>query len=355
MAVRRIRVVLALAVWVLLMMSASVYYMWYWFYTPQTVSLSESVYVIERGATLHGVAIDLHEKKMMRWPRLWVFYARLQNLQKIKAGEYSLSLKESPSSLLARFQTGEHLRYHITLVEGYTLKEFLGTLHSDNKIKPTLGGMSYDEIVSVLGIRVDQPEGHFFPDTYQFIRGDSDRDILLRAHVRMTEILREEWMNRENNLPYDSAYQALIMASIVEKETGAAFERRKIAGVFVRRLQKGMRLQTDPTVIYGMGESYQGNITRKDLKTDTPYNTYVIKGLPPTPIANPGRAAIYAALHPLAGNELYFVAKGDGTHHFSATLEEHQKAVKKYQKSRRTDYRSSPEKTQSNTAVESEL
>lgn len=354
MAVSPIRVVLALAVWGLLMMSATAYYVWYWLHNPQTITVSESVYIIERGATLHGVAADLHEKNMMRWPRLWVFYARLLNLQKIQAGEYSLAPKESPNSLLSRFQTGEHVRYHITLVEGYTLKEFIRTLHSHKKITLTLGGMSYDEIITALGIHIQHPEGYFFPDTYQFIRGDTDRDILLRAHRRMTEILNEEWVNRENDLPYDSAYQALVMASIVEKETGAAFERRQIAGVFVHRLQKSMRLQTDPTVIYGMGESYHGNITRKDLKTTSPYNTYLIKGLPPTPIANPGRAAIHAALHPSVGNALYFVAKGDGTHYFSATLEEHEKAVKRYQKSRRSDYRSSPQNTQSNT-VERDL
>ena len=173
--------------------------------------------------------------------------------------------------------------------------------------------------------------------------GTTDKALLLQAYRRMRRILTEQWRQRQRNLPYDNDYEALIMASIIEKETGVAGERRKIAGVFVRRLLRGMRLQTDPTVIYGLGDSYQGNLTRAHLKQATPYNTYTINGLPPTPIAMPGRAAIHAALHPKDGKALFFVAKGDGSHHFSETLTEHNKAVRKYQiKKRRTHYQSSP-------------
>jgi len=337
-----LKVSVAIAVWLFLMLAAALYTVWHWLNTPQTVPSEASVYVIEKGETLYRVAADLRELGMIRWPRIWVYYARFMALQNIRAGEYSLAEKESPLSLLAKFQTGEHIQYQITLVEGHTLKEFLATLHSHKKIRQEIVDMSYASIVSLLSLKVAHPEGYFFPDTYQFMRGDSDKDILLRAHQRMNEILTAEWSNKEKNLPYARPYEALIMASIVEKETGAAFERKQIAGVFVRRLQQGMRLQTDPTVIYGMGENYKGNITRKDLKTPTPYNTYTIKGLPPTPIANPGRAAIHAALNPAYGKALYFVAKGDGTHSFSGTLEEHERAVRKYQKKRRADYRSSP-------------
>ena len=193
-----------------------------------------------------------------------------------------------------------------------------------------------------MGANGSHPEGRFFPDTYLFTSSETDLDLLRRAFERMEEVLATEWQAKAENLPYDSPYEALIMASIVERETGAVHEREEVAGVFVRRLEKGMRLQTDPTVIYGMGEKYQGRITRKDLRTHTDYNTYRIDGLPPTPIALPGREAIHAALNPAEGDTLYFVARGDGTHKFSKTLAEHQKAVRAFQLNRRSDYRSSP-------------
>lgn len=186
------------------------------------------------------------------------------------------------------------------------------------------------------------PEGRFFPDTYNFVRGQSDLDILRQANQRLQQVLAEEWAERADDLPYKNSDEALIMASIIEKETGVAHEREEISGVFNRRLKIGMLLQTDPTVIYGMGDNYTGKITRADLRRPTPYNTYVIAGLPPTPIAMVGREAIYAALHPKAGKSLYFVARGDGSHVFSNTLAEHNKAVREYQIKRRADYRSSP-------------
>ncbi|KJS28084.1 MAG: aminodeoxychorismate lyase, partial [Pseudomonas sp. BRH_c35] len=210
------------------------------------------------------------------------------------------------------------------------------------KLEQTLDGLTDAEIMSRIGASGQHPEGRFFPDTYRFTRGTSDADLLRRAYARLEQVLEEEWQQRAEGLPYKDAYQALIMASIIEKETGVPGERGEIAGVFVRRLARGMLLQTDPTVIYGMGEKYKGRITRTDLRTPTPYNTYTNAGLPPTPIAMVGREAIHAALHPADGTSLYFVARGDGSHVFSDTLNQHNRAVREYQLKRRADYRSSP-------------
>jgi UPF0755 protein len=198
-------------------------------------------------------------------------------------------------------------------------------------LRNTLAGQSAEQVMTQLGHPGQHPEGRFYPDTYHFPRGEKDVDFLKRAYRRMERFLAREWEQRADNLPLDSPYEALILASIVERETALPEERPKIAGVFIRRLQKNMLLQTDPTVIYGMGEHYDGNIRRRDLEADTPYNTYLHPGLTPTPIAMPSGAAIRAVLHPEDGRELYFVATGDGGHHFSATLKEHNRAVRKYQ------------------------
>ena len=217
-------------------------------------------------------------------------------------------------------------------------------LAQNAELEHELSGVDDEKLKTLTRSRASA-EGLFFPDSYQFERGASDWDVLSRAHAAMTVILEEEWQGREEELPYKNAYEALIMASIVERETGQPAEREEIAGVFVRRMNKGMRLQTDPTVIYGLGETFDGNLRREHLRDDNNvYNTYRHKGLPPTPIALPGRAAIHAALHPNQGASLYFVAKGDGGHYFSESLAEHQAAVRKYQLQRRQDYRSSPAK-----------
>ena len=340
-----LKIIFVLSLWFLVTAALTGEYFWRWMNTAHTVTAENATYNIPHGASLYRVASDLNEKKMLRWPRIWVWYARLMNEKNIKAGEYRLAEKESPISLLSRFQMGKTIQYQITLVEGLTLKDFLHTLHNHRQIEATL---TVPENMADLHIEgIDEPflEGWFFPDTYQFSRGDSDKSILLRAYKKMQHVLMYEWDHRTKDLPYNSPYEALIMASIVEKETGVAHEREEIAGVFVRRLNIGMRLQTDPTVIYGMDKNYHGNITRKDLKTPTAYNTYTIKGLPPTPIAMPGREAIHAALHPDSSDSLYFVARGDGTHYFSKTLEEHNRAVVKFQKERVKGYRSSPGKT----------
>jgi UPF0755 protein len=253
-------------------------------------------------------------------------------LSNLKAGEYKLTPGLTIPQILTIIAEGRAIKYAITFPEGWSLKEILQAIGQTPNLQKSLPNLTVAEISSQLGISEQNPEGWFFPDTYYFEKKASDVSILKRAHKKMQDVLQEEWEHKDMDLPYKEPYEALIMASIVEKETGAKSERATIAGVFTRRLIKGMLLQTDPTVIYGMGDKYKGNIRANDLTTPTPYNTYVIQGLPPTPIAMPGRDAIHAALHPDKGNSLYFVAKGDGSHQFSETLAEHNRAVNSFQK-----------------------
>lgn len=250
---------------------------------------------------------------------------------KVQAGEYHIPPGMLPNELLDMLVAGKVVQYSFTLVEGWNTRQLLAALKQNPDITHTLKTEDARQLMQELGLDKQHAEGWFFPDTYHFVRDTSDKALLKRASAAMRTQLDEQWQQRDSGLPYENVYQALIMASIIEKETGVAEERQKISGVFVRRLQKGMRLQTDPTVIYGIGESYDGNIRRKDLRTDTPYNTYTRGGLPPTPIAMPGLAAIHAALHPADGDSLYFVASGGGAHVFSSTLEQHNEAVIKYQ------------------------
>ncbi len=246
-----------------------------------------------------------------------------QQADKIKAGEYELTPGMTPPELLDLLVSGRTIQYPVTLIEGRSFREALEAIALAPGFKHELKGLTDEEILVVLDLDIEHVEGWFFPDTYFFRRGATDIQVLRRAHQRMREILDEEWPARSPDVPLGSPYEALILASIIEKETGLASERSEISGVFVRRLRKGMRLQTDPTVIYGVGEDFAGSLTRTHLQTDTPYNTYTRSGLPPTPIALPGRASIHAALHPLDGDTLYFVSRGDGSHHFSVTLDEH--------------------------------
>lgn len=322
-------------------------YFWQWLnapisYSQQYLQETNGVYRVARGSNLTQIANAMSQEQIIAWPKVWVWYARATQKTAVKVGEYTLAEADTPLVLLNRLVAGDVISYSVTLIEGSTFKEFLAALHAQEKLEKKLANKTVDQILADLNLDIQHPEGWFFPDTYNYIAGDSDADILKRAHKAMRRVLDTQWQAREQGVPYKQPYEALIMASIVEKETGVPYERDEIAGVFVRRLQKRMRLQTDPTVIYGMGENYNGNITRKDLKRPTPYNTYVIKGMPPTPIAMPGKEAIYAALHPAEGEHLYFVAKGDGTHYFSATLDEHLDAVAKYQKRRTSNYRSAP-------------
>ncbi|SDI94667.1 endolytic transglycosylase MltG [Pseudomonas abietaniphila] len=262
--------------------------------------------------------------------------------QALHSGEYRMAPGMTAKSLLTLWEKGEVVQYSLTLVEGWTFRQVRAALGKQPKLEQTLSDLSDSEVMAKLGHPDVFPEGRFFPDTYRYVRGTTDAELLKQAYNRLDTVLQEEWEKRAADVPYVDPYQALIMASLVEKETGVPQERGQIAGVFVRRLQQGMLLQTDPTVIYGLGERYNGKITRAFLKEATPYNTYVISGLPPTPIAMVGREAIHAAMNPVAGSSLYFVARGDGSHVFSDNLEAHNAAVKEFQLKRRADYRSSP-------------
>jgi UPF0755 protein len=286
------------------------------------------------------MAHDLANEGFLQQPRLLTLYARFTHATKVHAGEYFLPAGITPQALLTKLRSGDVVLYQVTLVEGWTYQQALNALHAKNTIQPLLQDKTEEQQLALLELPISHPEGWFFPDTYSYVRATSDVEILRRAYTHMHQELERLWDTRAENLPYKDAYEALIMASIVERETGAEWERDQIASVFVRRLQQGLRLQTDPTVIYGMGSNYKGKISRKDLQQATPYNTYVISGLPPTPIALPGQAAIRAALNPADGKALYFVAKGDGSTHFSDTLAEHNAAVRRYQLKRRSDYRS---------------
>jgi len=251
------------------------------------------------------------------------------------------------TDLIALWQRGEVVQYNLALIEGWNFKQVRAALAAQDKLTQSLAELSDEQLMVRLGRAGENPEGRFFADTYRYVRGMRDTDLLKQALTRMDEVLAQQWAERAADLPYTEPYQALIMASLIEKETGVPAERDEIAGVFLRRLKIGMLLQTDPTVIYGMGERYTGNLTRANLREPSAYNTYLNPGLPPSPIALVGRAAIYAALHPKAGKSLYFVARGDGSHVFSADLDAHNRAVFEYQLKRRADYRSSPAKPDS--------
>ena len=310
----------------------------------QPLPIAEGAIIhIQPGDTLTKVSYRLANNQQLAWPELFIVYAQLMKRTKVEAGEYRIAANTTPRQLLDTFQSGKVVTYSVTLVEGKTFSDFVVILNNKNNLKSVLKNKTAAEFIALNQLDIDHVEGWFYPDTYHYISGASDNTILLRAHKKMKKVLAEEWQQRADNLPYKTPYEALIMASIIEKETGLASERPDIAGVFTRRLNKGMKLQTDPTVIYGLGKNYKGNIRKKHLKQSTPYNTYIIDGLPPTPIAMPGRAAIHAALHPAEGKSLFFVGKGDGSHHFSITLKEHNRAVQKYQIDNRTkNYRSSP-------------
>ena len=305
---------------------------------------SEQVITVPAGSSFQQVMRRFEASGWIKNADLLRLYTRMHpQITAIRAGEYAIKPGSSLLDVIDQMNRGDVIRYYFTLIEGHTFNQIRAGLEADERIESTLSGLSETEIMAMLGAEADQPaEGLFLAETYQFQRGAKDIDILRRAHNDLNAFLEQQWQARDESLPYNNAYEALIMASIIEKETGVPDERSRIAGVFVRRLNIGMRLQTDPTVIYGMGDRYEGRIRRSDLQQPTPWNTYTIDGLPPTPIAMVGREAIVAAFSPLEGNELYFVARGDGTHHFSATLREHNNAVNRYQRNRRSDYRSSP-------------
>jgi UPF0755 protein len=304
--------------------------------TPLGVPDDGLVYQFPAGGNAASLSRDLGRLGVLAQPLYFRLMARGSDFaRRLQAGEYRIPPGLKPEALLALLASGQVIQYPVTLIEGLTFRQWLQALAENDVLAQTLAGQDDAAIMADLGRDGLHPEGRFLPDTYFFPRGTEDVKVLRRAMGAMDLLLEKEWPERDRNLPLASPDEALILASIVEKETGLAQERPQIAGVFVRRLHKGMKLQTDPTVIYGMGETFDGNIRRADLKRNTPYNTYVHAGLPPTPIAMPGVEAIRAVLHPAPGNSLYFVARGDGSHQFSATLEQHNAAVRQYQLRRR--------------------
>ena len=288
-------------------------------------------FVVKPGATLKGVSRQLSDAGLTyEGETLWIL-GRVLGKTAIRAGTYRLREPLSPLELLDKLNSGDVLPTAITFSEGLTLRQMLKALEDTGQVRMTLKGKPLSEIRAALGVEEAQPEGLFFPDTYQFDPGTTDAEILKRSYGAMQKRLAEAWAQKDPAVALGSPYEALVLASIVEKETGKAEERPLIAGVFLNRLRLGMKLQTDPTVIYGMGEAYNGNIRKKDLTTDTPWNTYTREGLPPTPIASPGGAALMAVMRPAPSDFLYFVARGDGSHQFSRSLDEHNRAVARYQ------------------------
>jgi UPF0755 protein len=304
-----------------------------WLQQPLAGLQERTTFEVPRGVSMRSVAADLHARGLLDQPQVWVVWSRLMRRDSaLKAGEYALQPGLTPRGLLSLLSSGQVLLHSITFIEGSTFADVRNALVANDAVRNDNGSRSDADIMRALGEPQLHPEGQFFPDTYRFPRGTTDLELLTIAHRRLQDELRKAWEHRAPALPFASPYEALTLASIVEKETALERERAQIAGVFVERLRRGMRLQTDPTVIYGMGVAYDGNIRRTDLSRDTPYNTYTRPGLPPTPIALPGLASLQAAVQPDVSGALFFVATGagDGSHFFSKTLAEHNSAVKRY-------------------------
>jgi peptidoglycan lytic transglycosylase G len=297
---------------------------------PLNLPAQEVIYMVPEQSNLSLIASEIKANGYMAWPEFLLLWAKWKDQTLIQVGEYRLQQGDTPLDLLNKLNTGKVILYQVRITEGWRFSEARKVLESDTRLRNDIGGLDDAALLKLLGMDSGYLEGWFYPDTYAFPRGSFVSALLKRAHKRMVEVLDEEWASRAVGLPLTTKEEALTLASIIEKETGLASERATIAGVFERRLQLGMRLQTDPTVIYGI-ENFDGNLTRANLRTPTPYNTYVNSGLPPTPIALPGREAIRAALQPEDGDALFFVSRGDGSHYFSATLDEHQEAVRRYQ------------------------
>lgn len=293
--------------------------------TPLAIADRGLIVSVEPGTNIRSVLAKLEKQGVTHMDWRWRLLNRLRQ-GTIKTGEYELRPGLSPEGLLDLLTSGKVVTYRFTIVEGWNVKQLLDALGQNPVLEQRI--QKVPDLAGVAGLPTGNPEGWFLPETYVFVRGDSDLQILRRAYQDMLERLEEVWAGRDTGLPYETPYELLIMASIVEKETSLDRERAEIAGVFVRRLLQRWRLETDPTVIYGMGDAYQGNIRRKDLKTDTPYNTYTRHGLPPGPIALAGLASLQAAAHPAAGDAMFFVADGKGGHTFSKSLEAHNQAVK---------------------------
>ena len=307
---------------------------YYWAGQPILKADGEVIpFTVSAGAGVRGAMEEVARSGAPVHPLLLEALARITGKSgKIKAGAYELAPGTSPRRLVEQLVRGEFAQHALVVIEGWTFRQMRQAVADNTALKHDTVSMSDAELLAKVTPDYQHPEGLFFPDTYLFAKGSSDLQIYRRAHALMQKKLEDSWANRAAGLPYKTPYEALVMASIVEKETGQKAERDLIAGVFVNRLRQGMLLQTDPTVIYGMGDRFRGNIRKRDLQMDTPYNTYTRTGLPPTPIALPGAAALAAAMNPARTDALYFVARGDGTSHFSGSLSEHNQAVNKYQR-----------------------
>jgi UPF0755 protein len=303
---------------------------WGWQYTvPMQTPVVD--YTIDAGSTPRQIAQAMQAAGIDIHPGAFAWLARLSGRDKLlKAGAYEARLGDTPWKLLERMANGDMTQVRLTFPEGWTVAQIRAALDASPDVRHDTQGLDNAALAQRLGLSTDSPEGWLYPDTYVFAPGSSDLDILRRAVLAGRQALEQAWAGRDDNLPLATPYDALILASIIEKETGHGADRARIAGVFVNRLRMGMPLQTDPTVIYGLGKDYQGRLRRKDLELDTPWNTYTRPGLPPTPIASPGKAALLAALHPDRHDFLYFVSRGDGTSEFSTSLAAHNRAVDKY-------------------------
>ena len=305
-------------------------------YKTQQVQADIASFEIKKGSSIRTVAKNLEKQGIFEPALAFVALAKILGQDtKIKAGEFSLKKGMTPEDVLKHFTQGATIQYQTKIIEGNTFKEIIKVIKADTNLVQTLSDDDYRNIMSLMGTvegdKYNHPEGWFFPDTYSYPRNTTDLQFLKRSHKAMIKYLKKEWENREVHPKIKTPYDALILASIVEKETGQSSERPIIASVFLNRLEKGMMLQTDPTIIYGLGDAFNGNIRKRDLKKDNPYNTYTRTGLTPTPITTPSAEDIKAVLHPAQSDALYFVARGDGTSHFSKTYSEHKKAVIRYQ------------------------
>ncbi|BBE51315.1 Endolytic murein transglycosylase [Ferriphaselus amnicola] len=305
----------------------------YYVMTPLTLVQAPISFTLKPGSSLKSAAHQMSEAGVLQLELPFTLLARaLGKAQQLKAGSYELTRPVTPLRLLEMLSNGEVSMAQLSVIEGWSFRQLRTALNASPDVVHDSVNLSEAEILRRIGASETQAEGLFFPDTYLFSKGESDLAVLKQAYQAMQRNLSEQWETREQGLPFDMPYQALTLASIVEKETGAPSDRAMIASVFENRLRIGMMLQTDPTVIYGLGERFDGNLRRKDLLADTPYNTYTRGGLTPTPISLPGVAALQAVLHPAKSQALYFVARGDGTSEFSETLEQHNRAVSRYQK-----------------------
>ncbi len=332
MSTQRQSILIILAV---LILSVLIWFVFVWYctlYAPMQVGQNNETIKVYPGDHVYDLAQSLYKKNLITHPYIFTFAVRMKgDAKKLHFGEYKITLGMSTFSLLEHIVANRGMvKHHITFVEGWTFKEVMQALENDPNLIHCLGGKTNSEVMKILGYPNRHPEGLFLPETYTFIWGNTDVDILHHAYQYMQNYLVEQWKHRAPRLQYQSAYQALIVASLIEKETSLAYERPIIASVILHRLQRRIRLQVDPTVLYGLNKPYNMPILRRDLLSKTPYNTYQVDGLPPTPIDIPGRVSINAALHPANTHYLYYMSAGDGHHIFSKTYQKHLLAVKRY-------------------------